>query len=152
MSTPFDLITFDPGDEAHQAFVYGTFRKSTDHWPWSELPRQRLVDRLRRELARPGTETRIATPYGMPDSYLGWYAARRPGVIVYAYTRYSARRQGVATAALEQLGVVFQVRTVAADAQPMSVGLTFWTAAAARITRASRPLFFDTREAFDDAR
>lgn len=151
MTCPFDLVPFDPGNEGHAAFVYDSFRRSTDHWPWSEMNRQRLQDRLRRELASPGTLTRIATPHGMPGSFLGWYSARRPDTVVYAFTKYSARRQGVATAALRQMGVIFEIGTVAGSA-PMKVGLMFWTPAAARICGPARPLFFDTREAYDDAR
>lgn len=142
MTAPFDLVPFDTANLAHQAFVYDTFRKSTDHWPWSEMHRGRLMDRLRRELAGPGTETRIATPHGMPNSFLGWYAARRPATVVYAFTRYSARRQGIATAVMFSL----------LGCLPTSV--VFWTAACARIEAARRDgaLYFDTREAFDDAR
>jgi hypothetical protein len=139
VTAPFDLVAFDPGDEEHQAFVYDSFRRSTDVWPWSEMPRQRLMERLKRELAAPGTETRIATPHGMPGSFLGWYAVRAPATVVYAYSRYSARHQGVATAAMRQLGV----------ANPL--GIVFWTPAAARIASQRWPLapFFDVREAHD---
>jgi hypothetical protein len=139
---PFDLIRFDPGDVEHQAFVYDTFRKSTNHWPWSEMSRTRLMDRLKHELASPGTETRIATPHDMPASFLGWYAVRPPATVVYAFTRYSARRQGVARAALGELGIH----------AGHSWGVVFWTPACARIQAARRDgaLYFDIREAFDE--
>lgn len=146
MTAPFELIPFDPGNLEHQDFVYDTFRKSTNHWPWSGMNRPRLMDRLKRELATPGTETRIATPQKMGDSFLGWYSTR-PAMelgdwsqtVVYAFTRYSARRQGVATAALRTMGVH----------RHLPVGVLFWTVACARIVPRWK-LYFDTRGAFDE--
>jgi hypothetical protein len=152
VTAPFDLVTFEPGNEEHQAFAYDTFRKSTDVWPWSEMPRQRLMERLKRELATPGTDTRIATPLGMPGSFLGWYSVRpsldiarsfEPVPLIYAFTRYSARRQGVAVAALERM---------AGDRRMTVFAVLFWTPACARLAAAGKRLFFDTREAFDDER
>ena len=153
--TPFDLVPFDPADESHQGFVYDTFRHTTSHWPWSEMSRPRLQERLRRELGAPGTKVRIATPHGMPDSFLGWYATRGPSTVVFAFTKYSARRQGVAYAALREMGVETQFGAALERGEsPTGVAVVFWTAAAARIQgkRGDGAMFFDTREAYDDAR
>jgi hypothetical protein len=148
LTAPFDLVPFDPANEWHQAFVYDTFRHSTNHWPWSEMSRPRLQERLRRELGTPGTDTRIATPHDMPDSFLGWYSVRPPSTVVYAFTKYSARRQGVATAALLELGLLERNQ----DMERLMIGGVFWTAAAARIAQDIPALYFDTREAYDDVR
>jgi hypothetical protein len=141
MPAAFDLLPFLPGNDEHQAFVYDTFRRSTDHWPWSEMSRPRLMDRLKRELASPGTETRIVTPRDMPGSFLGWCATRRPEVIVFGFTKYSARRQGVFTRALVEMGLEPWTRPLA---------VTFWTPACARLAAGGTALYFDTRAAFDE--
>lgn len=150
MTAPFDLIAFDPGNESHAAFVYDTFRKSTDHWPWSEMPRGRLMDRLKRELATPGTETALAVPQQGGDSFLGWYSVRRPDTVVFAFTRYSARTKPamrvklrVGETALRSMGV--DIRT------QEHVWVVFWTGIAARIAERF-PLVFDTRDAYDEER
>lgn len=140
MPAAFDLVRFDPGSESHAAFVYDTFRRSTNHWPWIAVPATLRMQRLKHELAAPGTETWLATPKAMPDSFLGWYSVRRPSTVVYGCTKYSARRQGVAMAALHELGVDFS----------QMVGVIFWTAACARLAAAGRPIYFDTRGAHDD--
>ena len=141
MTLPFDLVPYDNRNGDHVAYVFDTFRHSTSHWPWNAMSRPMLQERLRQELAAPGTDTRIATPHGMPDSFLGWYSVRGPETVVYAFTRYSARRQGIASQAVTEMGLC------------SPVGLVFWTSAAARMNRYSRwagALYFDTREAYDD--
>ena len=138
---PFDLHRFDPGNESQAAFVYDTFRKSIDHWPWSGMPSALRMQRLKMELASPGTETMVATPRDMPDSFVGWYSFRRPeSAIVYAFTKYAARRQGVALAALQEMG--WEPR--------WPTGVVFWTAACARLASGGKPIYFDTRRAFDE--
>lgn len=99
------------------------------------------MDRLKRELATPGTDTRIACPHGMGDSFIGWYSCRpREGQVVYAFTKYSMRRQGIATTALESMGIDFNG----------DVWLRFWTPASARIAgKGNKLLVFDTRGAWD---
>lgn len=140
----FDLIPFDPANESHRSFIFDTFRRSTGHWPWSEMHRPRLQERLRHELASPGTDTCLAVPHGMPDDFLGWYSVRKPNVIVYGFTKYSMRRQGVATRALAEMGVELQPAR-----NCMPTWLVFWTPAAARIGGNGRLLMFDLREAFN---
>ena len=142
MTDSFDLLPFEPGDDSQAAFVYDTFRKSTDHWPWCEMHRGRLMDRLRHELAAPGTTVRIATPGGMPGSFIGWYAARAPDTIVYGFTRYSMRRQGVATAAFERMGVRVGPGAL--------VPVIFWSPACARLAGLGLPIYFDVRAAYDE--
>lgn len=150
MPASFDLIPFDPGNDSHAAFVYDTFRKScAGVWPWSAMPKALVMAALKRELAKPGTVTNIAVPKDMPDSFLGWYSARPADVVVYGFTKYSARRQGVATGALVAMGVTDLV--VHRDLE-RCIGVAFWTPAAARLAAGGKPLYFDTREAFDDAR
>jgi hypothetical protein len=150
---PFDLVPFDPADVKHAGFVYDTFRYSTDHWPWSEMSRPRLQERLRRELGAPGTVTCIATPHGMPESFLGWYSVRPPSTVVFAFTRYSARtkpsmekknKARVCAKALRMMGV-----TICRNADP--IGLVFWTGISARIAASGWAIYFDTRGAYDDA-
>lgn len=141
MPADFDLQPFDPGDPAHAAFVYDTFRKSMNVWPWAQLPRAALMDKLKRELSRPGTRVAIATAKRSPE-FIAWAAVRGPGVVVFAFTKYAARRMGVGTTVCIELGAEIGARPV---------GLTFWTPAAARITR-DKPeyrLFFDLTEAYD---
>lgn len=137
MALPFTLVPFDPGNEEQANYVYGTFRRSVrSHWPWSEVPEQRLMNRLKRELAKPGTVTRMVCLRDTPDSFHGWVAVRPPGTVVFAFTKYTRRREGLATTACHELGVDFVDRPVA---------VTFWTYAAARI-KADHPgydLYFD---------
>jgi len=146
MTLPFDLVPYDPRNADHVAYVYDTFRRSTDHWPWNAMSRPMLQERLRQELATPGTDTRIATPHGMPDSFLGWYSVRKPDVIVFGFTKYSSRRQAVFTQALMAMGVLWPVYD--------SIGVVFWTAACARMSdrkgHTQWRLYFATQGAYDD--
>lgn len=146
MPADFDLSPFDPGE--HGGFVYGDFLASmTSHWPWREVPRWRLRERLVRELTRPDTVAYVVSPKGMGAKLIGFVAARpRAQVIVWAFVRHHYRRLGVATSALEALGIEF-----ARDGRPVPVGLVFWTYAAARLVARDSGylLFHDTRE-FDD--
>lgn len=146
MLAPFDLVPFDPANDAHQAFVYDTFRRScAGVFPWVAFPAGVMMAMLKRELAKPGTETVIATPHGMPSSYLGWYSVRKPDVVVYAFTKYSSRRQGVATLVLREMGL-----DGLGEFDGVSIGVTFWTPACARLAGKGMPLYFDTRDVFDE--
>jgi len=140
----FQLVKFNPGIEWHANFVYDSFRRSINVWPWSEVPIGALMDRLKRELASPGTDTKIATPIGMSEKPIGWYSARwQANQVVYAYTSYSQRRQGIATVALKSMNI---------DPTECCYVL-FWTPACARIAERHRgSLIFDTRSAWDDKR
>jgi hypothetical protein len=97
--------------------------------------------RLKREFATPGTDTMIACPFQMPDSFIGWYAVRKnENTIVYGYTGYRKRRSRVATEALSRMGLALNSALL----------IRFWTPACARL--ACKPkwnLVFDTRDAFD---
>lgn len=142
MPGSFALTRFDPGNEQHSRFVYDTFRRSIDVWPWSEMRAETLMARLKREFASPGTDTRVAHPVNMPDAFIGWYSVRRQqNQVVYAFTKYHQRRQGIATIALQSMGI-----------DPLeSCFVRFWTPASARIAEKHvGSLIFDTRDAWDE--
>ncbi len=144
MPASFALVKFDPGNDLHAHFVYDTFRRSINVWPWSDMAIGPLMDRLKREFASPGTETRIATPFGMEKDPIGWYSGRRQtNQVVYAYTKYVQRRQKIATVALASMGIDWKE----------SCFLLFWTPASARIAeKHAGSLIFDTRGAWDGKR
>jgi hypothetical protein len=142
--TDFDLVKFDPGDEAQAAFVFQSFEKSTTKaWPFSEMSHTALRRRLKRELAAPNTTTVVITPKRQPTNFLGWLSLRASErTIVYGFVKYAARRMGVATSAALALGL---------DFLDGPTGLRFWTPAAARIARDHQAygIFFDTTDGFD---
>jgi len=141
LSRFFNLIKFDPGNESHKHFVYDSFRRSINVWPFCFVPAEEMMNRLKKELATPGTETRIATPHGM-DSFIGWYSTRpAENACVYGFTKYSQRRQGICLVALDEMGVDLD----------SPVYVKFWTPACARVSGRKLELIFDTRLGFDDA-
>jgi hypothetical protein len=142
MTADFDIARFDPSDEAHAAFVYGTFAQSTlSHWPWNEIGRDVLMAKLKRHLAV--SRVGVAVPRGMPAEFIGWAAVESQRRIVYAFTKYAFRRLGVATTLATELG---------AKIGELPVGVLFWTPAAARVVsrKPAYGLFHDLLDAFDE--
>lgn len=139
--TAFRLIKFDPSNEDHKRWVYDSFRQSINVWPFSFVPAEEMQNRLKKELASPGTNTMVATPHGM-DSFIGWYSTRpAENACVYAFTKYRQRRQGICVTALDEMGVDLDA----------PVYVKFWTPQCARISGRKLELIFDTRGGYDDA-
>lgn len=126
------ISRYDPGSEAHQGFVFDSIMAREDdggRWPYEQ---ERSHDvRARMHKAFRHFDTRILVASVRNQVTLGGRpvmvacAAVNKGVIVYAFTRFKARRNGYATRLLDEL----EVDTIAGRPVPV----LFWSPAASRI-------------------
>lgn len=137
----FAIVPFDR--DAHMSFLAGTFKDSLREagWPWSLVPPDAALKRLRRTMASPGALTVVACSLDDRANLWGW-AVTVPGrnAVVHAYVKYAYRQEyGVGRALVTAGGVD--------PAKPTPV--RFWTRATARI-QVKHPdwhLVFDVEDA-----
>lgn len=133
----FALVPYDGENEEHRRFLWENFCESIRScWPWSGLRSAELRYDLEREMAQPGTVSRMIASNEDPDDFLGWLVVRpERREVVFAFVRYRARRMGVLTDALSELGI-----TKAGGPIPV----LYWTRASHRMAKAHGwPLYFN---------
>lgn len=119
------IVHFQP--DKHGPWVYDSFRQSlADQWPWAQMRSVTLLNDLKRTLAAPGTVALVAVLPSDPDIFLGWIVAvPMRNEVVFAFTKYSLRRQGIGS-------ILAHAAAVALSAP---IGIRYWTRAAERIGR-----------------
>ena len=105
MRPAFSLIDYVPGPGPQRNFIRDSAWQSLrQSWPYSDVPRRELLARMTREMAVPGTVTKIITPVGSPDDFVGWISARPTAfTVVMVFIKSPFRKWGIATMALREL-------------------------------------------------